>query len=127
MWCTRCRQDVPGFATGESEKLRCPRCSGELRAQVSTPCAEPSAPQDTSGTDATANATAAWDNWEVDESLRHIGRVLRPGGSDQQQQEAAYRQMKARLDPPHQGPAAWHAPRLAPPRRAPNPDGPNAR
>ncbi len=42
-----------------------------------------------------------YDSWELDEQLRHIGRVLEYGNSHSRPLQDAYRRKIARLDPPH--------------------------
>ena len=80
MWCKCCGQDVPGRPVAGSDKLGCPRCSGTLGREraVETPpepgerLARPaeSAPMPT------IQVPAISDDWELDDQLRHLERVL---------------------------------------------------
>lgn len=65
MWCSTCRQDVPGIAGGsaDSSQVRCAKCGGTLASSPRATRPE-SAPLRT-------------DDWELDEELREVRRLLR--------------------------------------------------
>lgn len=98
MWCKRCRQDVPALPQGDMQSFCCPRC-GEGIA-VDPPKATGRVP--------------TYDGWELDEELRHIGRVLRSDKAKGRPSSKISRREAARLDPSHDGPSAWHVPAAAP-------------
>jgi len=129
MWCTSCQQDVPGLASRETGDYSCPRC-GTILWPAGTH-ATPEAASDNLASDGAANDDAArptadapheaepvvffpdppptYDEWELEEKLRHIERLLRidkPAPSRQ----GASRQRIARVDTPHAGSADWHQP-----------------
>lgn len=51
----------------------------------------------------------AYDSWELDEQLRHIGRVLQAEAVKTDQNEAVYQREALRFDLSHAGPVPWHA------------------
>lgn len=88
MWCTNCRQDVPGIASqGEAgssagSPLVCIRCGTIVsigpRARLA-PASEktPRAPITEPDSDsAPPGLSAAFDSWELEERLRHVKRLL---------------------------------------------------
>ena len=84
MWCTHCRQDVPALPSPGTGGLCCPRCAEEI-----------------GGARATEAAAAGYDGWELDEQLRHIGRVLQTDKSRGDDAAAACRREADRFDFPH--------------------------
>ncbi len=66
--------------------------------------------------DVTAESSP-YDEWELDQELRHIGRMVSLGNLDHSSDESHAQASVVRLDPPHDGPAAWHTPPA--PRRRP--------
>lgn len=109
MWCTNCRQDVPGIAplppdgTGAGNPLTCIRCGHVLAAtleslEAAAPAAIPAAQLDESASDgALSGLPAAFDTWEFEQRLRRIKRLSAP------EEEAPSRDMAAkagwRIDP----------------------------
>lgn len=81
MWCTSCRQDVPGLASTEGREYRCARCGTVVCEPAAASIGERIAPLDASADDGSANLRppAPYDPWEVNEALRHVERVLEAG------------------------------------------------
>ena len=104
MWCKLCRQDVPAFLSGDKRNLCCPRCGGAIG--VDRPKA--------------TDQSTALDSWELDEQLRHIGRVLNTAKEKDHPPEPIERREAIRIDLPHAGPPERHLPATSPdkPRRA---------
>jgi hypothetical protein len=50
----------------------------------------------------------SYDAWEMDEQLRHIGRILRPADFTNEKADEMYRREAAEFDNLHAGPPAWH-------------------
>jgi len=110
---------VPGTTSIAGGKYRCPRCGGDLRASTGPP-----------GVDVASNderaigpEPPACDHWELDQQLQHIQQVLganrhRVDKSHAGQTETADQREAARLDPSHDGPAAWHPMPSTKPERA---------
>jgi hypothetical protein len=84
MWCKSCQQDVPGLPLDERGSYACPRCGESFVLDRPQPVEMPIAAAATvvrprSSRLALVSGTrmpALYDDWEVDEQLRHIGRVL---------------------------------------------------
>ncbi len=112
MWCKHCQQDVPGLASPDAGKLVCMRCGMALGIDESGGTAVSAVPPQKRGQDARGTRqirfdeppsveplaeVLPYDGWELDEQLRHIGRVLdgEPHGRPARNREIA------RLDPPH--------------------------
>jgi hypothetical protein len=83
--------------------LCCPRCSEGLSADPPK-----------------AAGTPAFDGWEMDEQLRHIGRVLESGKPMGRRLRDSLGRETVRIDAPHAGPADWYA-RPTSPERKPRP------
>ena len=87
MWCTNCRQDVPGIAplppdgAESSNPLTCIRCGRVLAAtleslEAAAPTANPAAQLDQPASDAAlADLPAAFDTWEFEQRLKRIKRL----------------------------------------------------
>ncbi|HUY91801.1 MAG TPA: hypothetical protein VMV10_23870 [Pirellulales bacterium] len=87
MWCTNCRQDVPGIASQPQDgaasngPLTCIRCGLVLaaaseNAETSAPITDSAAQFDEPSTDAAlAGLPAAFDTWELEEQLRRVKRL----------------------------------------------------
>jgi hypothetical protein len=89
MWCTNCRQDVPGVASQPDEgwpspgPLACIRCGLVLlklqESDSTTSAQDPAAAFDEEQPDsASLDLPAAFDSWELEERLRHVKRLLAP-------------------------------------------------
>ena len=93
MWCRHCQQEVPGVVSPESGSYCCPRCREVLgertrHARRKTPALAPRpgvAPAIESSESPARPSVIPMpqialaprlDDWEVEEQLRHIGRVL---------------------------------------------------
>jgi hypothetical protein len=101
MWCKYCRQDVPARASGDKPGLCCPRCGEAIHGE---------APK-------TPDPPPAYDGWEIDEQLRHIGRALHTAKKKDHQPPPIERQPTTRFDLPHAGPTTWHVPAASPGER----------
>lgn len=111
MWCQQCRQDVPAIASLGAGKFHCARCGGEVGNRFAS---DPEALRDVSaaGIDLSAGparraaqrmaspeAPTRFDDWESDERLSELRRLLpRSAGS---QQPAGLRGEPWRYDAPH--------------------------
>lgn len=80
MWCTHCRQDVPGIFSVETGRYRCPRCAESFApaAPPSSPATAPSPVRCDGGEAAELHGphVPSFDDWECDEQLRHVERLL---------------------------------------------------
>jgi len=134
MWCSRCREDVPAVAGKDRGGFSCPRCGNGLPAAgEAEPKREAEAAGLTPAPDEACGAAPVCDSWELDERLRHIGRVLRPEDPESESGRAAREQEVVRLDAAHRGPSGWHLPEPQPaapsgkPSRKTGADKPRAR
>jgi len=115
MWCSRCREDVPAVAGKDRGGFSCPRCGDALSAvRPAEPELQPEAAQGAPAPAEAAAPAAGYDSWELDDRLRHIGRVLRPENPDSETARAARQQEMLRLDAAHSGPSGWHLPEPQP-------------
>jgi hypothetical protein len=115
MWCQSCAQDVPGVPSLEAGEFSCPRCGVVLapalphlrtpvRPQPDRPAPPVAAPPATT-IEAPDSCPPLYDDWEMDEELRRIERVLKatcPGEFDPPppHEEKAYRLDAAHGSPP---------------------------
>ena len=89
MWCNSCQQDVPGVPAGEGSKYVCPRCG--VAAPSAPALSSDAAPEQVdrptrdrpqrllrraNPIPADVHMSAVLDDWDLDERLLHIGRVL---------------------------------------------------
>lgn len=133
MWCKRCGQDVPGVSSAEEGKICCARCGwglgqdsagggaaqGSQRAQVKA--GSEAVPGDPAAR-IESDGPSHWDDWELDEQLLHIRRKLGAADAPSPEVQAACRSERARLDPGHAGPPAWHVAPQRKPAPGPSPD-----
>ncbi len=116
---------MPGSLAANSGEFCCPRCSGTLgshSADNRTATAternwrhdEPASPPQ-----AAASGPPGYDDWELDEELRHIERVLASNRLRGGLAAADIPQETARTDSPHAGPPGWHVHPTAKPARQP--------
>jgi hypothetical protein len=128
MWCRKCQQDVPGLAAAADGRLSCPRCRTELPLPSTAAKARRRKLPAREAADGPAEKPApAYSmlppdimDWEAEERLRHIERVLGRKAADPKD-DKAYRREAARFDLPHAQAAGWH-PGLKPqPAPAPAP------
>jgi len=107
MWCRYCQQDVPGIVAKGDGKLCCIRCStpiGEDRKSVEYTDGS-TATSDRSGVEVEGETgQVAYDSWEAEEQLRHIGRRLHRGRDRQAHKDQVHR----RLDAAHAQPSGRH-------------------
>src|SRR5262245_16799842 len=94
MWCTSCRQDVPGVSVGDGmsssvRAARCVRCGKALVAQdeydgaIDAVALQPKV-AGSGGLAASPVYLPQYDGWELEQQLEHVRRVLarlRPAGS----------------------------------------------
>lgn len=109
MWCRHCQQDVPAIAVSGERKYCCPRCGEAFEAECPAQTAENTSASDSPSTAARAEESPAFDNWELDQQLQHIARVLQIDKTWKGRREKAYRREVARIDPAHATVAAHHA------------------
>jgi hypothetical protein len=116
MWCKQCGQDVPGISSAKSGGMCCARCSGLFSgdeghsARRTAGLAEAAAHGvDLSASQPAADASASFDDWELDQNFRHLQarvgtwkRVDAPGEeTERRQPERAKRAPKWRVDGAH--------------------------
>jgi hypothetical protein len=101
MWCRQCQQDVPAIAMSGEKKFCCPRCGGD----VGVLCCSDSDTQTSTINSSTDSARSPEDfnfeNWELDDQLRDIGRSLRIDKVWDRRNEKAYQHEVRRLDHTH--------------------------
>ena len=111
MWCTNCRQDVPGVATPPSDGLApsaarsCIRCG---QALIASAVSSPETPASAPAADETAEAIrfdppAAFDAWEFEERLKRIKRLVAATESPERREIASAQGL--RFDEPQSAPA----------------------
>ena len=116
MWCKHCRQDVPALSSADNREYCCPRC-GEAICLDAHQAASARPEADSAENDLPSSAAAggadrppSYDGWEVDEELRHIGRMLQAGKATSGDIEAIDRPAAPRFDLPHANGSTWHVP-----------------
>ena len=110
MWCKHCQQDVPGLPKADEDMLGCVRCGTPLEVQFPPAPTERTTPDpkrppsasDRERTDAVCPQceTPPHDDWELDEQLRHIERVLTHAELLSEQSRGGVSRL-ARVDQPH--------------------------
>ncbi len=129
MWCARCEQDVPSLASPQNRGLICIRCGGKIPRpkedsmglrrtnpsnsrhhlpeapawKSSAPAArgsEPSPSPSYEGILLPISSFLGYDDWEIEQHLRHIGRRVRQLVLPPNPQSQALR--FTRVDSPHQ-------------------------
>lgn len=126
MWCTSCRQDVPGLASAEPSRFSCARCGSILRIDapgraLGGHAAQAPPPE---SNDTPQRQIGPWEQWKLQqwclqEQLRHAQRVLHAHA----RVDEARARCTVRFDPPQpisldQPPAASRGPSVQePPRR----------
>jgi hypothetical protein len=113
MWCKHCQQDVPGIVCAESGQYRCPRCAEGIHSplnvtwvdQAGTQVADeqPGAP-DGAGED----PPQLYDDWDFEDRLGHIGRVLAIDRPEANTSLPAGSSQTGRVDGSHPGTAGPH-------------------
>ena len=119
MWCTQCRQDVPGIVSAGEGRFACPRCA-EILCESSADSLSGTA-SEVGASDDQDSAASQVDSWEVDEQLRHIQRLLRVERPEEKRSAA---EQQLRLDASHPTPTPGHLAELLTPNR--NPSRPSA-
>ena len=108
MWCIHCRQDVPARRSGDKQSLCCPRCGEILCAECTCVSDATSSNEPVSdGVPVADRGATVFDNWETDEQLRHIERVLQSVKTGSRSIDPVPPE-PARRDVPHAGPPTWH-------------------
>jgi len=118
MWCKQCRQDVPALASPNKGRFCCPRCGERLCADPAAAAPQPKA-ADAESDPSAKHAPAAtshppaydlpdYDDWELDDQLRHIERVLGTAKDRGRRGQRVLRRERSRLDPPHAVVPPWH-------------------
>ncbi len=76
MWCSICRQDVPGSLVPGGGQYSCPRCGEMMPSSDGRPAETPQEePQEAGPSIAKPPPTSDYDEWEMEERLRHLDRV----------------------------------------------------
>lgn len=109
MWCRHCQQDVPAIAVSGERKYCCPRCGEGIAVEGP---GESAAAKSTSKPSESVHVEESpfSDDWELDEQLRHIGRVLRIDKTQYKREQSGSQREVARLDRAHQKMEYFHAP-----------------
>lgn len=115
MWCDTCQQDVPAVAADGQTGVCCVRCREPL---VGGGSGSPEAASGPNGAQRAISSTmavgAAWRppgdlyDWELAQTLRHVGHVLKRSAPKKPQASGSERALR-RLDASHQGVGHWHA------------------
>ncbi len=113
MWCSACRQDVPGLVLPESGRYSCPRCGAGLGDSDFYGARDIRTDADAPPRAAGPDAPPTYDPWELEQQLRHIERLLRIDRPKRAREGAGSPQPWARLDASHVGPLGWHSPAVA--------------
>src|SRR5262245_8496391 len=87
MWCKHCGQDVPAVARQEQGQLGCPRCGANMTGENVFSSAHTVGLAESAdfGLDLSASGrklgveTPALDDWELEQDLRKLRRMLHPG------------------------------------------------
>ncbi len=122
MWCKQCGQDVPGLAAKEQGGFVCARCGGDLGGGAARGAGAPKAaahgapagvedhPGDPAAGDRSPSSLRL-DDWELDQQLRHIERMLRTPGAAKAgaKQRPKDRARRLRLDAAHAQAPPWHS------------------
>jgi hypothetical protein len=114
------------MASPEEGKFCCPRCGGGLRTDYAAAAADLDSPGGQPGAAGVLSDPPVDDNWELDQQLKHLGRVLRSAEVDGRGSQLADRQEVTRLDPAHGGPAACHLPPAGRPAHDHQPNSPRS-
>ncbi|HEV3137806.1 MAG TPA: hypothetical protein VGZ26_07870 [Pirellulales bacterium] len=106
MWCKACRQDVRGISPATAGSICCARCGAELSADEGPAArhavglAESAAKGlDLSAPQPSASAYQSFDEWEIDQSVRHL--QARVGNSKRADR------VSARTEPTVELPSDW--------------------
>jgi hypothetical protein len=76
MWCSICRQDVPGSIVPGGGQYSCPRCGEMMPSSHGCPVGTPSRESEQAEKPAPEPPpTSDYDEWEMEERLRHLDRV----------------------------------------------------
>ncbi len=109
MWCKQCRQDVPAIVCGESGEYRCPRCAEGVYSPLNDTLVDLTglSPSDVSGAEEQPgrHPPRLYDDWEVDDHLDHLGRVLH------REKPQPAKSVTRRVDAAHQNVPPPHPPR----------------
>lgn len=121
MWCKHCRQDVPGIVCAESGEYRCPRCAEAIYSPMSDLLIglDGFSPVDGNGVEEEPGRypPRLYDDWEVDDELEHIGRIL---NREKPKPAEGAKSAGWRVDAAHQDPTGPHPRR----KRTRRPDAP---
>ncbi|HEY4761654.1 MAG TPA: hypothetical protein VIH42_13830 [Thermoguttaceae bacterium] len=108
MWCRHCQQDVPALGTSGERKYCCPRCGETLDAQCPSQTDDKTFLSDSPPACARAEEISSFEDWELDDQLRHIGRVLQIDSCRDGHNEKVYHREVARIDPAHDMVDSYH-------------------
>ncbi len=76
MWCSNCRQDVPGSIAPGGGQYSCPRCGGAVPSSHGSVTEHPvAASGEAKPSAAESPPVSDYDEWEMEERLRHLDRV----------------------------------------------------
>lgn len=113
MWCSACREDVPGIASQQGGKLCCARCGQQMERGSRLVQAASLARVSDCGIDLTGHDPVPSepplrvDDWEADEELRHVERVLRSTLRPAPRESLPHIPVR-RHDPPQPEAFHWH-------------------
>ena len=75
MWCSICRQDVPGLIVPGGGQYCCPRCGEMMPSSIGTPESSPRDTEETNDSNPNPAPVTDYDEWEMEERLRHLDRI----------------------------------------------------
>jgi hypothetical protein len=118
MWCKFCRQDVPALSLPNEGKLYCPRCGQDIKSAASLETESAAAESSfffEHGTADPNRATPAFasepdlHDWELEDRLRHIERLLESAVAENPVREEGARQRQHTFAAPHATVPSWHS------------------
>jgi hypothetical protein len=80
MWCDECRQDVPADHSAPDGGIRCARCGTTFPGHLAGPAPDCTWKEKT--LPEPARPFTPTESWEIDEDLRHIGRIVKSVADD---------------------------------------------
>jgi len=114
MWCTYCRQDVPGIVCAEGGEYRCPRCAQGIYSPHEDARADPTRPEGDEGQSSSDHGlpdvpSRPTDEWDQEFQLEDIGRAVRVDRPQVGEGKEGLFYQYHRLDAAHDSPAGRHS------------------
>jgi hypothetical protein len=113
MWCKQCQQDVPGIVCAEGGQYRCPRCAEGIYSPLNVTWVDQAGTEVAGGQPGVPDGPGEepprlYDDWDFEDRLGHIGRVLAIDRSEANASLRAGSSQTVRTDGSHQGTAGPH-------------------